>query len=73
MSMGDIDCGDNSCVFAWERRGMRTNGGCRCFRADLPCVPCRDLHSWARKAKAKIRDLENDLAEANKRIKLLEG
>lgn len=29
----DIDCGDNSCRFATNRKrgGMRTNGGCRCF------------------------------------------
>lgn len=27
----DIDCGDNSCRFATNRGGMRTNGGCRCF------------------------------------------
>jgi hypothetical protein len=25
------DCGDNSCQFALEKKGMRTNGGCRCF------------------------------------------
>jgi len=27
----DIDCGDNSCRFAKNKTGMRTNGGCRCF------------------------------------------
>ena len=27
----DRDCGDNSCVFARTRTGMRTNGGCRCM------------------------------------------
>jgi hypothetical protein len=28
-----LDCGDNSCVFAPRPlTGMRTNGGCRCFR-----------------------------------------
>ena len=27
----ELDCGDNSCVFAKNRGGMRTNGGCRCF------------------------------------------
>lgn len=27
----DLDCGDNSCRFAKNRGGMRTNGGCRCF------------------------------------------
>jgi hypothetical protein len=25
-----MDCGDNSCVFATNKTGMRTNGGCRC-------------------------------------------
>lgn len=29
--MIDIDCGDNSCLFATKKGGMRTNGGCRCF------------------------------------------
>lgn len=29
-----LDCGDNSCHFAprENRGGMRTNGGCQCFR-----------------------------------------
>lgn len=26
----EIDCGDNSCKYAKEKTGMRTNGGCRC-------------------------------------------
>jgi hypothetical protein len=26
-----LDCGDNSCEFATQRGGMRTNGGCRCL------------------------------------------
>lgn len=31
--MGDvIDCGDSSCLFAPKKSGMRTNGGCRCYR-----------------------------------------
>lgn len=29
--MSELDCGDNSCAFAKEKGGMRTNGGCRCF------------------------------------------
>lgn len=29
--MNKLDCGDNSCYFAEEKTGMRTNGGCRCF------------------------------------------
>ena len=27
-----VDCGDNSCLCAYPRTGMRTNGGCRCFK-----------------------------------------
>lgn len=26
----NLDCGDNSCRYAKEKGGMRTNGGCRC-------------------------------------------
>lgn len=26
------DCGDNSCMFAKNKGGMRTNGGCRCLK-----------------------------------------
>lgn len=29
-----LDCGDSSCRFALTRRGMRTNGGCRCIDRD---------------------------------------
>ena len=30
------DCGDNSCLYGGQGKGgMRTNGGCRCFK-DLP-------------------------------------
>ena len=29
--MSTLDCGDNSCMFALEKKGMRTNGGCRCL------------------------------------------
>ena len=30
----EIGCGDNSCIFSSLRNngGMRTNGGCRCFK-----------------------------------------
>lgn len=28
-----LDCRDNSCLFATKKDGMRTNGGCRCFRS----------------------------------------
>lgn len=29
----DLDCGDNSCLYAKKKSGMRTNGGCRCFQS----------------------------------------
>ncbi len=29
--MNELDCGDNSCLFAERKGGMRTNGGCRCL------------------------------------------
>jgi hypothetical protein len=28
--MSPPDCGDNSCLYAPSKGGMRTNGGCRC-------------------------------------------
>jgi hypothetical protein len=31
LELEQIDCGDNSCVFAAKKTGMRTNGGCRCI------------------------------------------
>ena len=31
----NFDCGDNSCRFAKNKSGMRTNGGCRCLN-NLP-------------------------------------
>ena len=35
MSERHVDCGDNSCICCppEHRKGMRTNGGCRCFRS----------------------------------------
>jgi hypothetical protein len=29
--MIELDCGDNSCMFAKKKVGMRTNSGCQCF------------------------------------------
>ena len=31
LALFDSDCGDNSCHFAKEHKGMRTNGGCQCI------------------------------------------
>lgn len=34
----ELDCGDNSCEFAEQKDGMRTNAGCRCFRDNPEAV-----------------------------------
>lgn len=31
-ALSELDCGDNSCVFAIKKGGMRTNGGCSCIK-----------------------------------------
>lgn len=31
--MSKQDCGDNSCLYVKPKTGMRTNGGCRCFKS----------------------------------------
>jgi len=31
MTVEDLDCGDNSCMFKKTPGGMRTNGGCGCY------------------------------------------
>lgn len=40
------DCGDNSCVCAYPKTGMRTNGGCRCDEGDLR----RAVMFWKRRS-----------------------
>lgn len=43
-----LDCGDNSCVYALERKGMRTNGGCRCLK-DIDIMNRDELRQMARR------------------------
>jgi hypothetical protein len=46
------DCGDNSCLYATRKGGMRTNGGCRCDACPLcgahirPKVPWSKHRAW---------------------------
>lgn len=35
------DCGDNSCYFVKDKRGMRTNGGCRCGLREIRDISFR--------------------------------
>lgn len=57
----DLDCGDNSCVFAARKGGMRTNGGCRCL-SDLPSAFRRQLTRHILAQRARVTDLEAKLA-----------
>lgn len=36
MSNVVLDCQDNSCLFSKEKKGMRTNAGCRCISNMAP-------------------------------------
>lgn len=46
-----LDCGDNSCLFATRRGGMRTNGGCRCIERLLDAAVAREREECARIAE----------------------
>ena len=52
-----LDCGDNSCKYASQRGGMRTNGGCRCSRnngKDVEFFLSQNYHA----ALKRIQELE---------------
>lgn len=51
------DCGDNSCAFAVQRGGMRTNGGCRCL-SGRSILNSPKIEQWAFCANAYIRLLK---------------
>ena len=52
--LSTLDCGDNSCLFAEKKTGMRTNGGCRCFK-DLPTNKRMFVHKMLYSLR-KIKD-----------------
>lgn len=62
---GTMDCGDNSCAFAIERGGMRTNGGCQCLdELDRRHVRLRAaLRVHAAATRAEIQRLRARVAE----------
>lgn len=55
MSDFELDCGDNSCYYATNKGGMRTNGGCRCMR-NQP----EKTQMWLRR---KVCNLELEIAQ----------
>ena len=60
-----LDCGDQSCLYALEHSGMRTNGGCR-------CSPKRMKDDLERSRKA-VEALQRERDEARKRVDELEA
>jgi hypothetical protein len=55
-----LDCGDNSCRFAKNKGGQRTNGGCRCLRSLDPIIRIAILEF--------ISDLEGKLAACREQL-----
>lgn len=56
----DLDCGDNSCYFATQKGGMRTNGGCRCFsNAGFS----KGMHGAAREMLLEVLRLREEVAD----------
>lgn len=50
-----IDYGDNSCLCASKRGGMRTNGSCQCFEASRDYAENKAMAQRARLAVAYWR------------------
>jgi len=70
LEVSALDCGDNSCLFAKNKGGMRTNGGCRCF----------ELHGFERSQVRsaqlmlpEILRLRAELAQARGEVEMLKG
>jgi hypothetical protein len=55
-----IDCGDNSCRYATNKTGMRTNGGCRCSWNDGKDVEFFLTCNYAA-ALERIQELEKQI------------
>ena len=59
-----LDCGDNSCLYAMNKTGMRTNGGCRCspkrMKDDLgrSRKACDDLHAELERVRGELQSAE---------------
>jgi hypothetical protein len=82
------DCGDHSCLYAMphQKTGMRTNGGCRCDKAEGMQVHSKEARPgwyYTRKAMTlgrlgmaardqKIRELEERIIYLEEEISLLD-
>lgn len=67
MDKRELDCGDNSCVFAVKKGGMRTNGGCGCFQnAGFSSSVIRSAHQMLPEIlnlREQVTALEDELTE----------
>jgi hypothetical protein len=68
-SLTTPDCGDNSCDFATDKSGMRTNGGCRCgqTRSNLYFRKLHLMKKDIRPLLLRMKALE-DVAEAAREL-----
>jgi hypothetical protein len=68
----EIDCGDNSCQFATQKGGMRTNGGCRClYNAGFGKSGLQAVSPMFRRIKdleQKLASVTKELGEANRKL-----
>ena len=67
-----LDCGDNSCLFATRRGGMRTNGGCRCIERLLDAAVARERERTS-ELLATLRDLIADVEDLYPEIRARSG
>ena len=74
--MIELDCGDRNCLFATDKSGMRTNGGCRCIppgHSRLSLKVQEILNEGKRKdatissLREEIASLKAELTKLNKR------
>jgi hypothetical protein len=66
-SLPPLDCGDNSCLFAPKKGGMRTNGGCRCV-VDLKPFSKRIAVTRAMQALPSLLNAAEECERRGKRI-----
>lgn len=57
MEKNILDCGDNSCLFAKVRGGMRTNGGCRCLE---PIENGKEGRELARNIRLRFQEVRRE-------------
>jgi hypothetical protein len=52
-----LDCGDHDCLFAKDKSGMRTNGGCRCLK-DIDSILQRGIRQEILSLRTRLATYE---------------